>query len=378
MEQDRIADLEVLLGFTFRDKNYLLNALSHSSIKSEDVPSNERMEFLGDAVLGLILSEALYRRFPNEDEGVLTRIKSHAVSRATLERIAAAMALDRFILVGKGVRKRAIPSSLLGNMFEALVGAIYLDSGLAAARKFILRHLQVVVNEIVEDRAEKNYKSTLQQYCQREQGTVPVYKVVHEAGSAHSRTFEVIAKLHSKEWGRAKAGSKKEAEQGAARAALIHLEAIDEKESDSVRGAGTLLPTPGLNDAPAKKKTRRGGRGRRRPSVEKTEAGAQAAEAAEAPKAETKKKTRRGGRGRRRSAAKTAAGAETVEAPKAETKKKTLRSRCRKKSTAQATETPASQPTPAPANGEGAPRRRRRRRRRAGSGAKGSDSAVSQ
>ncbi|MCZ6571990.1 MAG: ribonuclease III [Planctomycetota bacterium] len=343
MEQDRIADLEVLLGFTFRDKSYLLNALSHSSIKSEEVPSNERMEFLGDAVLGLILSEALYRRFPNEDEGVLTRIKSHAVSRATLERIAAAMALDRFILVGKGVRKRAIPSSLLGNMFEALVGAIYLDSGLAAVRKFILRHLQVVVNEIVEDRAEKNYKSTLQQYCQREQGTVPVYKVMHESGSAHSRTFEVIAKMHSKEWGRAKAGSKKEAEQGAARAALIHLKAIDEKESDSVRGAGTLLPTPGLNDVPAKKKTRRGGRGRRRPSAEKTEA-----------------------------------GAEAVEAPKAETKKKTRRSRGRKKSTAQTTETPSSPPTPAPANGEGAPRRRRRRRRRAGSGAKGSDSAVSQ
>jgi ribonuclease-3 len=293
MDQDRIADLEVLLGYSFRDKTLLLNSLAHSSVKSDELPSNERMEFLGDAVLGLVLSDALYRRFADEDEGVLTRIKSQAVSRSTLQRVAAAMALDRFIMVGKGVRKRTIPASLLGNLFEALVGAIYLDTGLASARKFILRHLDVVVNEIVEDRAERNYKSLLQQYCQREQGTVPVYKVSREGGPPHSRVFEVCARIHGKEWGRARAGSKKEAEQGAARAALIHLKAVDESPRDSVRGAGTVLPTPGVSaEKSAKRKPsrsrRRGGRPKAAPAPEASAQG-------EAP---ARKKAR--GRGRKK------------------------------------------------------------------------------
>ena len=178
MHEDKQADLEVLLGHAFRDRSFLLNALSHSSIKNDNRPSNERLEFLGDAVIGLVISEALYRRYPDEDEGTLTRIKSQAVSRATLERIAKAMGLDRYILVGKGVLKREIPSSLLGNMFEAIVGAIYLDTGLSAVRKFILRHLNVVIQEIEEDRAERNYKSMLQHHCQRERNAVPSYRVI--------------------------------------------------------------------------------------------------------------------------------------------------------------------------------------------------------
>jgi len=241
MEDNQLADLEVLLGHSFRDKNLLLNALSHSSIKTDDRPSNERLEFLGDSVLGLVVSEVLYRRFPDEDEGVLTRIKSHAVSRASLQRIAAAMSLERFILVGKGVWKREIPASLLGNLFEAIVGAMYLDTGLAAARKFILRHLDIVIDEIVDDRAERNYKSLLQHYCQREHGAVPVYRVLREAGPAHNRQFDVFVVLHGREIGRARAVSKKEAEQGAARAALIHYREIDENPRQPVRGAGVIL-----------------------------------------------------------------------------------------------------------------------------------------
>jgi ribonuclease-3 len=241
MEENRLADLEVLLGHSFRDKNLLLNALSHASIKADDRPSNERLEFLGDSVLGLVVSEVLYRRFPDEDEGVLTRIKSHAVSRASLQRIAAALGLDRFILVGKGVLKREIPASLLGNLFEAIVGAMYLDTGLAAARRFILRHLDLVIDEIVEDRAERNYKSILQHFCQREHGAVPVYKVLREAGPAHNRQFDVAAMLHAREIGRARAVSKKEAEQGAARAGLIHFRQLDENPRQPVRGAGVVL-----------------------------------------------------------------------------------------------------------------------------------------
>jgi len=241
MQNESMQDLEVLLGHSFRDKSYLLNALSHSSIKTDNRPSNERLEFLGDSVLGLIISDALYRRYPEDDEGTLTRIKGQAVSRSTLQRIATAMGLDRHILVGKGVAKREIPASLLGNLFEAIVGAIYLDSGLAAARKFILRHLDVIIHEIVEDRAERNYKSMLQHYCQREMGTVPGYRLLREAGPSHHRTFDVAVVLSGREFGRARGDSKKEAEQGSARAALLHFRAVDEAPNQSSRGAGTVL-----------------------------------------------------------------------------------------------------------------------------------------
>jgi len=260
MTDGNIADLEVLLGHVFRDKQFIFNALSHSSTKTDDRPSNERMEFLGDSVLGTICAEALYRRHPDADEGELTRIKSATVSRATLERVAMVMGLDRFILVGKGVRKKAIPSSLIGNLFEAIVGAIYLDAGLAATRKFVLRQLDVVMGEIVEDRAERNYKSMLQHFCQRELGGMPSYRVSREAGPAHSRNYEIAVVVKGEEVGRATAASKKEAEQGAARAALLHYKAIDEQPIETVRGAGTILRV-GPVKAKRKPRSRRPRRG---------------------------------------------------------------------------------------------------------------------
>ena len=260
MTDGNIADLEVLLGHVFRDKQFIFNALSHSSTKTDDRPSNERMEFLGDSVLGTICAEALYRRYPDANEGELTRIKSAAVSRATLERVAQVMGLERFILVGKGVRKKAIPSSLIGNMFEAIVGAIYLDAGLAATRKFVLRQLDVVMEEIVSDRAERNYKSMLQHYCQRELGGMPSYRVLREAGPAHNRNYEIAVVVKGDEVGRAAAASKKEAEQGAARAALLHYKAIDEQPIETVRGAGTVLRV-GPTKPKRKSRSRRSKRG---------------------------------------------------------------------------------------------------------------------
>lgn len=268
MDRDQIADLEVLIGHVFRDRDFLWNALSHSSVKTQGRPSNERLEFLGDSVLGMLISESLYRRYPDDDEGTLTRIKSQAVSRATLQRVAVAMGLDRFILVGKGVAKREIPASLLGNLYEAIVGAIYLDAGLAAARKFIMRQLDVVIEEIVDDRAERNYKSMLQHHCQKELGQVPVYRVLREFGAAHDRQFEVSVQIGNVEHGRARAPSKKEAEQGAARAAMIHFRAVDETERTPVRGAGTLVQVGppqarGQRDRDEGGRRGRGRRGRR-------------------------------------------------------------------------------------------------------------------
>lgn len=338
MRTEQLQDLEVLLGHAFRDREFLLNALSHSSIKNEDRPSNERLEFLGDSVLGLIVSDALYRRFP-DDEGTLTRIKSQAVSRATLQRVATAMGLDRFILVGKGVLKREIPASLLGNLFEAIVGAIYLDAGLAAARKFCLRHLDIVVEEIVEDRAEKNYKSMLQHYCQRELGAVPSYRVLREAGPAHSRAFDVAVMVNGKEYGRARAQSKKEAEQGSARAAMIHFKVVRENPKQVVRGAGSILRVgPDGSSRKGRGGSRRGrGKGKK--------------EEPEAAEAAPKKRSRRGGR-RKKAASKE--GETGKEAPA----KKAKRSRRKKKT--DASEAPAPDAPPA----EGKKKRKRRRRKK--------------
>lgn len=338
MQPERMQDLEVLLGHSFREKGFLLNALSHSSIKTDRRPSNERLEFLGDSVLGLIVSDALYRRFPEDDEGTLTRIKSQAVSRSTLQRVAVAMGLDRFILVGKGVMKREIPASLLGNLFEAIVGAIYLDAGLAAARKFVMRHLDIIVEEIVQDRAERNYKSMLQHYCQREKGGVPTYRVLAESGPAHSRAFDVAVILNGREFGRARGISKKEAEQGSARAAMIHFRAIDENARQAVRGAGTILRVG--PDGPSRKRNgRRRGKGGKKEeepakasSRSRRRAAAKPAAAAAAPPVEKKKATQAEG--------------------KPAKKKKKKKSRARKSA------------APAPAEPEAKPKKKTRRRRK--------------
>jgi ribonuclease-3 len=395
MQPEKIQDLEVLLGHSFRVKNFLVNALSHSSIKNEHRPSNERLEFLGDSVLGLIVSDALYRRFPKSDEGTLTRIKSQAVSRATLQRVATAMGLERFILVGKGVAKREIPGSLLGNLFEAIVGAIYLDSGLAASRKFILRHLDVVINEIVEDRAEKNYKSLLQHHCQREFGAVPSYRVLREAGPAHNRAFDVAVVVSGKEYGRARATAKKEAEQGAARAAMIYLKAVDENPNKTVRGAGNILRV-----GPDKREKRRK-RGDKSGKKEEAKAQSQAADKpkggetgpAHTPGAEksssrrSSSRRRRGGRGGKDKAAEkeTAAAKEKAEEPstaaatdgdksdggggKTAKKKKTTRKRTKKKA-AKKDDAAAKKDDAAPPADEGPVKKKKKKTRRGGRGRK--------
>jgi ribonuclease-3 len=315
MQTDRHADLEVLIGHNFRDKSLLVNALSHSSIKSDYRPSNERLEFLGDSVLGLIVSDALYRRYPNDDEGSLTRIKSQAVSRATLQRVALAMGLDRYILVGKGVAKREIPASLLGNLYEAIIGALYLDAGLSAARKFIMRQLDIVIEAIVDDRAERNYKSLLQHHCQKDLGAVPVYRVLRESGPAHDRNYEVSVQAGGTEYGVARAQSKKEAEQGAARAALIHFKAVDEHERTPARGAGTILRV-GPEGGSRKRSRRSKRRDRQAPVAEETSPAHAPAREQESSRRSRGGRRRRGGRGRRRAEANGAPAEAAPEKPK--------------------------------------------------------------
>lgn len=184
--------------------------------------SNERLEFLGDSVLGLVTSESLYRQHPNEHEGQLTKTKSLLVSKAILSRRALAMGLGRFVLMShseieSGGRQRL---SILADAFESVIGAIYLDQGFEAARTFIHRWLLRDAPEIVADKRHTNYKSHLQEYVQSTFRTHPVYRIRSEMGPDHSKHFMVEVLVGRRALGEGKGHNKKEAEQAAARDAL--------------------------------------------------------------------------------------------------------------------------------------------------------------
>jgi ribonuclease-3 len=220
-EVARLRDCEARVGYRFRDIAILEQALTHSSIKTTDNPSNERLEFLGDSVLGLIMTEFLYNFFNEKDEGELTQIKSVVVSTAILARESTRLGVCDFYNVGKGVtRRRKLPVSLQANVFEALVAAIYKDGGLEEARRFVLRNLYHHVLSVAEDQHEKNYKSLLQQWAQKELNSTPTYRVLAERGPDHLKHFEVVAVIGRQRYRSGVGRSKKEAEQVAARETL--------------------------------------------------------------------------------------------------------------------------------------------------------------
>ncbi len=217
----RVRECEEQLGYRFGEPQLLVQALTHSSIKTLDNPSNERLEFLGDSVLGLVMTEFLYNYFHSQDEGDLTQIKSVVVSTATLAAESDRLGLAGFYNVGKGVtRKKSLPTSLQANVFEAVVAAIYKDGGLEQARRFILRNLFHKVLAVVEDEHQKNFKSLLQQWAQRELNVTPTYKVISEKGPDHLKHFEVAAVVGKEIFKAGTGKSKKEAEQSAAEEAL--------------------------------------------------------------------------------------------------------------------------------------------------------------
>lgn len=237
MSQDRLADCQQDLGYAFRDPERLRVALTHSSIKSDSNPSNERMEFLGDSVLGAIVAEHLFHEFPGYDEGELSRIKSVVVSAPVLAREAKRLRLPRYIFVGKGMSNLGkLPNSLLANAFEAIVAAIYLDRGFAAAREFVLGHIAQQVQAVVRNQHQKNYKSILQHLCQKEFNLTPTYTVTRVEGPDHSKQFEVVAVLGEREMMSGGGSTKKDAEQ---RAAEATLKALDAEMSDPAPAAKT-------------------------------------------------------------------------------------------------------------------------------------------
>jgi len=215
-----------ILDYRFKDVTLLDRALTHSSIKSPVCPSNERMEFLGDAILGMIISEHLFACFPEYNEGDLTKIKSVVVSSPTLAQVVQRKGMHSYVSVGKGIlKKRTIPRSILANLFEALIAAIYLDSGMQHAKKFVLDNLSDEIMHVLQNQHQRNWKSILQQYSQKHFAATPTYDVVNEDGPDHSKNFEVVAKVNGRAFKPAWGNSKKEAEQMAAREALTELKA---------------------------------------------------------------------------------------------------------------------------------------------------------
>jgi ribonuclease III len=224
MDETTIKQCEEAIGYHFTNRPLLIQALTHSSTNGGDSLDNERMEFLGDSIVGLVICEHLYHAYPDYAEGRLTRMKSAIVSRSALGRVAKSLGLDEYLIVGAGMAKRRhLPVSLYANVFEAVIAAIFLDSGMEDAKRVILEHLKSEIGASEAEKRYKNYKSILQHYAQRELQVTPTYRVLREEGPDHVKFFEVIAVIGDKEhkagWGR----SKKEAEQRAAEETLKDL-----------------------------------------------------------------------------------------------------------------------------------------------------------
>jgi ribonuclease-3 len=223
-EAEILEECQKAIGYRFGQPELLRASLTHASGADTRLASNERLEFLGDAVLGLVTCEQLFHRFPDYQEGDLTKIKSVVVSRRTCARISRVLNLGDFLFMGKGMNAHSVvPASLLADVFESLVAAIYLDGGLEAARTFILRYVGPEIEHVAEGAHGGNFKSLLQQVAQREFGATPQYHLLDEKGPDHSKCFKIAAVIgrhtYAAAWGR----NKKEAEQKAAVNALAQV-----------------------------------------------------------------------------------------------------------------------------------------------------------
>ncbi len=225
------------LPYEFRELALLKEALTHRSYLQEKPASedkqNERLEFLGDAVLGLIVSEYVAETFPELDEGDLSQIRARLVEQPALAEAARGLRLGEMLRLGRGEErtKGREKASLLANALEAVIGAVYLDGGLTAARTFTLQVLDAQLKALHQDDLagfSRDYKSQLQEWCQRHVHVLPVYVVIEESGPDHQKTFEVTVEIEQQCRGSGKGHSKKVAEQQAAKQALEHLQAASD------------------------------------------------------------------------------------------------------------------------------------------------------
>ena len=214
----------------FKDLELLDLAFHHRSITNEKkhVKNNERLEFLGDSVLGIVTAAYLYKSFENSPEGDLAKIKSAVVSEKSLAPIAIELGIDKLLVLGKGEEAtggRTKPA-ILADCMEAIIGAYYLDSGYKNAEKYVLEFIIPQIDRAVSD-GIKDYKTQLQELYQKKTKKVPVYKLVEKTGPAHDQTFVVTVNLGEKLFGPAHAKTKKDAEQAAAKIALDYIKSCD-------------------------------------------------------------------------------------------------------------------------------------------------------
>ncbi len=225
---EELLELEKKTGYKFKNRALLAEALTHPSYPGDghNVPDYERLEFLGDAVLELIVSEFLYKNFPGSDEGEMTKMRTLLVNREALGKDAEKLNLGKYLLLGKGEEKSGghQRSSILSNALEAVFGAIFIDGGYEKAReiaeKIILKDAAEKLKNLEEN---KNYKSLFQEYVQKKFHTLPVYIITDEMGPPHQKVFEVEVKVGEKTMGKGKGKSIKEAQLSAAEHALKEL-----------------------------------------------------------------------------------------------------------------------------------------------------------
>lgn len=223
LTEQTLKECQQRLGYTFHNPALLQMALTHSSGAESHNQSNERLEFLGDAVLGYVICETVFMRHPDEQEGGLTKIKSAIVSRNTCQQIALRLGLDGFLITGRGIRLGKVPPSLLGNVMEAVIAAIYLDGGMDAAADFIERQFGPELDTFGDNGDLGNFKSILQHVAQTRLGQTPVYRLLQIAGPEHSKSFQVSVIIGGHTYYPAWGMTKKEAEQRAAENAMAAI-----------------------------------------------------------------------------------------------------------------------------------------------------------
>jgi ribonuclease-3 len=213
-----------ITGHDFQNPALLIAGVTHASLADNRLSSYERLEFLGDAVLGVIVCEELFNRFPDKHEGEMTKIKSVVVSRKICARIADGLGLSELLRLGKGMSENnEVPSSVRAGVYEAIVAALYLDGGFAAAKQFVLPRITAYIDRAARSEDKENFKSFLQQHAQKHMDATPRYEALDEKGPDHSKCFEVAVVINSRRFPSAWAPNKKDAEQRAALLALQEL-----------------------------------------------------------------------------------------------------------------------------------------------------------
>ncbi len=226
--RSQIAEIEEKIQYSFLDTNLLILAFVHRSFFNEHrdliAQHNERLEFLGDSVLGLIISDYLYAHLPLESEGHLSHLRSHIVEASSCAQLLSRLGIASFVLLGRGEKMNESRGreTILADLFEALIGAIYLDGGMDAAKHFFFAHFTHQIEEHMK-KPQRNWKAELQDYSQKKHQKPPVYKILKETGPDHSKIFHIAACIDDVEIGEGMGSSKKEAEQAAAENAIEKL-----------------------------------------------------------------------------------------------------------------------------------------------------------